>query len=116
MKVQVQLFSNLRDCLPQGSEVGKVVLDIPEGTTLGRFLESLDLDQCMTGRINFLENINAWQIRVNDKFTNDLDLILQSGDSVIVFPHMAGGVYRRYKEKNLSLIIHKALFIYYYHH
>ena len=91
MKVQIQLFSNLRDCLPQDAKSGKAILNMPEKTTLGRFLESLDLDQCMTGRINFLENINAWQIRVNDKFTNDLDLVLQSGDSVIVFPHMAGG-------------------------
>lgn len=100
MKVQVQLFSNLRDCLPQGSESGKGVLDIPEGTTLGRFLESLDLDRCMTGRISFLENTDAWQIRVNDNFTDNLDMILQPGAQVIIFPHMAGGQNSRLLDNN----------------
>ncbi|MBN1148202.1 MAG: MoaD/ThiS family protein [Anaerolineales bacterium] len=90
MKVQVQLFANLRECLPEGAERGRASVDLPEGTSLLDLFDALGVERCMSSG-SFVEQASAWQISVNDVFTQDLHLALRDGDRVIVFPHMAGG-------------------------
>jgi molybdopterin converting factor small subunit len=91
MKVDVQLFANLRDCLPEGSQRGKARVELLEPANLADLFEFLGVERCISATESFAAQISAWQISVNGEFTQDLGLELQDGDQVIVFPHMAGG-------------------------
>ena len=91
MKIQVQLFANLRECLPEGAERGRASIDLPEGGCLVDLFDALGVERCMSGGASFVEQASAWQISVNGEFTHDIHLTLYDGDQVIVFPHMAGG-------------------------
>ena len=90
MKVQVQLFANLRDCLPEDAERGRAHVGLPEGASLIELFDSLGVERCISGG-SIAEHASAWQISVNGEFIQDLQLTLRDGDQVIVFPHMAGG-------------------------
>lgn len=91
MKVEVQLFANLRDCLPADSKRGKAEVELEDGATLRDLFVLLDLDRCITGNESFFDLLDAWQISHNGEFTHDLSRRLEDGDVVVVFPHMAGG-------------------------
>ena len=91
MKVNVQLFSILRECLPKDAERGRLSVELAEGACLGDLFDELSVDRCLSGGKRFSEMLGSWQISVNGEFTEDLSRALQPGDSVIVFPHMAGG-------------------------
>jgi molybdopterin converting factor small subunit len=91
MKVQVQLFANLRECLPESAERGRADVNLPEGSSLIELFDVLGVERCMSGGASFEEQASAWQISVNGEFLQDLHLMLRDGDQVIVFPHMAGG-------------------------
>jgi len=91
MQVHVQLFANLRDCLPEGSQRGRAIVELSESASLADVFKFLDVERCISGSDSFAEQISAWQISVNGEFTQDLGAGLHDGDQVIVFPHMAGG-------------------------
>lgn len=91
MRVQVQLFANLRECLPEGAERGRAVVELPQGASLSDLFDSLGVERCTSSGRSFAEQVSAWQISVNGEFTQDLHLVLSDEDQVIVFPHMAGG-------------------------
>jgi molybdopterin converting factor small subunit len=91
MQVHVQLFANLRDCLPEGSQRGKALVELPEPASLADLFDFLGVERCISGSNSFEEQLSAWQISLNGEFTQDLGASLHEGDQVIVFPHMAGG-------------------------
>jgi molybdopterin converting factor small subunit len=91
MQIQIQLFANLRDCLPEGSQRGKALVELSEPASLADLFDFLDVERCISGSESFAEQISAWQISLNGEFTQDLGIELHDGDQVIVFPHMAGG-------------------------
>jgi molybdopterin converting factor small subunit len=91
MKVYIQLFSTLRDCLPPEAERGRASLDLPEGASLEALFDQLGVERCLGKGQTFAAQIDSWQVSVNGEFTRDLSRALQDGDQVVVFPHMAGG-------------------------
>lgn len=91
MVIQVQLFSNLRECLPDDAQRGRASVHLHQGAVLSDLFEYLDMDRCLGAGRTFAEQVGSWQISVNGEFTQDLNLLLRDGDQVIVFPHMVGG-------------------------
>ncbi len=92
MKIHVQLFSTLRDCLPPEAERGRLSLELSEGASLDDLFQRLGVDACLNPGKSFAAQLDSWQISVNGEFTRDLGRILREGDQVVVFPHMAGGL------------------------
>lgn len=78
--IQLKLFANLRDRLPPGAERGQARIDVEAGTTLGALIESLGipLDQ-------------AAIVVVNGRSTVAMSATLSDGDTVSIFPPVAGG-------------------------
>jgi len=91
LKIQVQLFSTLRDCLPTEAERGRALVNMPPGANLQDMFDRLGVDRCLGSGKTFAQQIDSWQVSVNGEFTRDLSRALQDGDQVVVFPHMAGG-------------------------
>ncbi|MDI6695301.1 MAG: MoaD/ThiS family protein [Anaerolineales bacterium] len=91
MKIQVQLFSSLRACLPPEAERGKIDLDLPEGADLRAMCAALEVQRCLPAGSGLDELLKSWQVSVNHEFVLDLNHPLQDGDQVMIFPHMAGG-------------------------
>jgi molybdopterin converting factor small subunit len=92
MKVQVQVFSYLRDYLPPGSSPrGELEVELPEGSTLKDLFIDLGIDQRL-GRDIFSSPLgNIFQVMVNHVAVDDFDHPLAEGDIVVMFPPMAGG-------------------------
>jgi molybdopterin converting factor small subunit len=91
MLVVVQVFSFLRDCLPPGAERGRVSVKLLESATLRDLLTHLDLNRCLSNGRRLEDELDSWQVSVNGEFIFDLNRELQSGDQVLIFPHLAGG-------------------------
>lgn len=80
--VQVQLFSRFRSLLPPEAR-GRATLEIPEGATVARLLDELDLASGEHGRVR--------RVAVNGQTQPDHDYILHDGDQVRIFPFVVGG-------------------------
>lgn len=91
MQVEVQLFSFLRDCLPPDTERGRITVELSAGNTVDDLFKQLELNRCLPGDRSLEAELDSWQISVNGEFVSDLSRVLQPGDQVLVFPHMAGG-------------------------
>ncbi|MGH7383612.1 MAG: MoaD/ThiS family protein [Candidatus Rokuibacteriota bacterium] len=79
MKVAVQLTATLRAYLPPGSRGDRVVLDVPDGTTVDQVVHSLRIP-------SELERLTV----VNGRDAVP-DQPLAEGDVLSVFPPLAGG-------------------------
>lgn len=84
MKVNVRLFANLREKLPD-AERGRATLELAEGTTLFDLIDSLDIEDKL-----------AQMVLVNGRqaprpAVERAAVALQEGDTVAVFPPLAGG-------------------------
>jgi molybdopterin converting factor small subunit len=79
MEVTVKLFANLRKYLPPESDGRKVVLKVPEGTTIREVASSLKVPEQLL-QIVLVNGNNA-----------SLDESLSEGDEISIFPYMAGG-------------------------
>jgi molybdopterin converting factor small subunit len=79
MKIEIKLFAHFREYLPPGSEKYSCRLDLEEGTTVGRALETLKvpLSDPMIALVNGLHRT--------------FEDPLQPGDVLSVFPPVAGG-------------------------
>ncbi len=91
MIIQIQLFANLRDCLPSDSRRGKAEVEIPDGSNLQDLIDHLGIEQCLGEGVSIADQIESWQISIDGEFIHDLERVLTNGNQVIVFPHMAGG-------------------------
>lgn len=92
MKVQVQVFSFLRDFLPQASrQSGEVEVDLPETATLQDLFVCLGIHRQIQQDIFAHELNHSFQVLINDVAVNSYSQPLCAGDRVVLFPPMAGG-------------------------
>jgi sulfur-carrier protein len=79
MNVEVALYATLSKYLPQGAEQRKAVITAREGATVREIMLRLGIPQ---------EHPNI--LLVNGKQANP-DTVLQDGETVAIFPPLAGG-------------------------
>ncbi|MFH2040215.1 MAG: MoaD/ThiS family protein [Chloroflexota bacterium] len=77
MDIHIQLYSNLREKLPQGSK-GKAVLHLKDEASLQDLLDELEITQKIV-------------ISVNNEQETDTSRRLQNGDNVKMFSSISGG-------------------------
>jgi molybdopterin converting factor subunit 1 len=81
IQVTVRLFASLREM----AGTGQCVLDVPDGATLEQAIDRL------VERFPALDGHQAsWHFAVNQEHAEPGE-ILKDGDSVAVFPYVAGG-------------------------
>jgi molybdopterin converting factor small subunit len=92
MKVQVQVFSYLREYLPPGtSSRGEVELELDDQATLRDLFTALGFERRLGSNI-FNEKVeNTFQVMVNQAAVENYNYSLSDGDRVVMFPPMAGG-------------------------
>lgn len=81
MHIEVKLFANLRKNLPPGSSGGKVQLTLEGGATIQTLIDQLKIPIEL-----------AQMVLVNGEQTREFDRPLADGDTVSIFPPVAGGV------------------------
>jgi sulfur carrier protein ThiS len=77
IKINLQLYSILREKLPQDAK-GQAVLQLNHGTSLQDLLDELEITRKVV-------------ISVNDDHESDLSRRLQDGDRVKIFSSIGGG-------------------------
>jgi molybdopterin converting factor small subunit len=80
MQIEVKLFANLRKLLPPGSSGGKAQITLGEGATIEALIHHLHIPIEM-----------AQMVLVNGEQTREFDRPLADGDTVSIFPPVAGG-------------------------
>ena len=91
MKIQIQLFSVLRDLLPPGAERGRTTVTLPEGATLSELVAHLGIDQKLGLAPGEIVSKAGWQVMVADRFEADMGRVLYGGDEVKILPPISGG-------------------------
>jgi molybdopterin converting factor small subunit len=91
MKVQVQLFSFLRECLPPSAERGRAEVELPDQATIRDLFLQLGLHKSMQSNILESKLADVFEVTVNGASEVNYDRHLQDGDKVVMFPPMAGG-------------------------
>ena len=80
MHIEVKLFANLRKHLPLGSSGSKAQLTLEEGATIAALIRHLSIPLEL-----------AQMVLVNGEQTREFDRPLADGDTVSIFPPVAGG-------------------------
>lgn len=84
MEIELKLFMQFRQFLPEGAQKGIARLHVPEGTTFAGLLQHLG----MPGPEDKIIVING----ISHKQGPAVDAVqLQEGDTVAIFPPIAGG-------------------------
>lgn len=91
MRIDVQIFSILRDCLPPDAERGQATLSLPEGATLADLVAHLGIDRRLGYGATDVVAKAGWQVIVSGKYEPDMERVLRDGDQVRIFPPVAGG-------------------------
>lgn len=81
MHIEVKLFANLRKNLPSGSSGGKAQLTVEDGATIHTVIAQLQIPVEL-----------AQMVLVNGEQTREFDRQLSDGDTVSIFPPVAGGL------------------------
>ena len=79
MKVELILYASLRNCLPAQYGKNSCIMEVEEGTTIGKLLAKLQIPP-EAARILFR---NGVQVKGDE--------VLKDGDRVGAFPPVAGG-------------------------
>lgn len=79
IQVRLKLIANLRQFLPAGAQRGTCMLHVPAGSSIGELLERVGVPE-PGGEVVLLNGRDA-----------RLDDFVQEGDTVAVFPRIAGG-------------------------
>ncbi len=79
MKIEVKLFATFREYLPPGSEGYGCVLDVEDGTTIGRILDRLKIP----ASVPLIALVNGLH--------RDRSDAMHAGDVLSIFPPVAGG-------------------------
>ena len=80
MHINIKLFATLRKHLPPGSSGTKAKLTLDTGTTLQSLIDQLKIPMEL-----------AQMVLVNGEQTREFDRPLQDGETVSIFPPVAGG-------------------------
>ena len=83
MNVRLKLFASLADFLPNGAKQNEVMLDVADGQSVGALLDQHNVprDACHL-------------LLINGRFSPPAeadDVVLKEGDTVAVWPPVAGG-------------------------
>jgi len=84
VKVEVRLFANLREKLP-GALRGRATLELREGASLRDLLDALEIEARMAQMV-LVNGVQA----PRDPAAREV-LQLSAGDTVAIFPPVAGG-------------------------
>ena len=91
MRVQVKLFSILRDCLPPGAARNHTTIELEQGARLVDLITHLGIDRRLGHAAETLSTVAGWQVLINGQFESDMSRTLADGDQVQIFPPVAGG-------------------------
>jgi len=80
MHIDVKLFANLRKKLPPGSSGSKAQITLEAGATIQALIDFLNIPVEL-----------AQMVLVNGEQTREFDRQLVDGDTVSIFPPVAGG-------------------------
>jgi molybdopterin converting factor small subunit len=83
MQVEVKLFGHFREYLPKDAVNGKTVVTLPEGASMLRLFDALN--------IPFELDEGIFMAVVNDHEVTNIDAPLKDGDQVSLFPPLPGG-------------------------
>jgi len=89
MKVEVQLLSTLRDCLPESKGEGEI--DLSDDSTLVDLMVHLGIDKKLGKTPKKIIESASWVIMINGHFEHNLERTLNEGDKIQIFPWVAGG-------------------------
>ncbi|MDP6776818.1 MAG: MoaD/ThiS family protein [Candidatus Latescibacteria bacterium] len=79
MQIQVRLFATLARHLPAGSDGRTASVCVPEGTKIAQVLDRLGVPPKLA-KLTFVDSVHR-----------DPDFVLSEGNTVSVFPPIAGG-------------------------
>ncbi len=80
MQIEAKLFANLRKKLPPGSSGSKAQITLEDGATIQTLIDFLNIPVEL-----------AQMVLVNGEQTREFDRQLAEGDTVSIFPPVAGG-------------------------
>ncbi len=81
MKIEIKLFATLRKLLPSHAHGSTATLEVEDGMTVARLIEQLQIPKEMA-QLVLINGVNI---------EGDYWRILQQGDTVSIFPPVAGG-------------------------
>ncbi len=82
MKIEIKLFANLKKLLPPDAEGRTATLEVEDGLTVAALVEQLQIPKEMA-QLVLINGINI---------EGEYSRTLQEGDTVSVFPPVAGGI------------------------
>ncbi len=82
MKIEIKLFANLKRLLPTHAEGSTATLEVEDGLTVAELIEQLQIPKEMA-QLVLVNGINI---------EGEYSRVLQEGDTVSVFPPVAGGI------------------------
>lgn len=92
MKVQLHVFSYLREYLPSHSNArGEFELDLPDLVNLKDLFIALGYESRLGTKIFDTQVDHTFQVLINQVPVNDYTHPLADGDEIVLFPPMAGG-------------------------
>lgn len=91
MRIQVHLFSILRDCLPPDAEGGRAAITMPDGATLAELIARLGIDEYLGFPAYDISTKAGWQVMVSGRHEPDVNRVLSDGEEVMIFPPVSGG-------------------------
>jgi len=80
MHIEIKLFANLRKHLPAGSTRSKAQITLADGATIEALIRHLNIPVEL-----------AQMVLVNGEQTREFNRSLADGDTVSIFPPVAGG-------------------------
>lgn len=91
MEVKVKLFSILKECLPPDAKRGEVNITLSDEATLVDLITHLGIDTWLGYDALDVPGKAGWQVVVSGKYESDMTRKLQDGETVLIFPPIAGG-------------------------
>nr|VFJ59432.1 MAG: Mut7-C ubiquitin [Candidatus Kentron sp. FM]VFJ59620.1 MAG: Mut7-C ubiquitin [Candidatus Kentron sp. FM]VFK12011.1 MAG: Mut7-C ubiquitin [Candidatus Kentron sp. FM] len=83
VRIKLKLFASLGQYLPPSARQNTVDLDMPEGMTIAAVLDGVGVP-CKSVKLVFIDGVH--------QFPEDLDYrVLESGETLAVWPPVAGG-------------------------
>ncbi len=82
MKIEIKLFANLKKLLPPDAEGRTATLEVEDGLTVAALVEQLQIPKEMA-QLVLVNGVNI---------EGEYSRTLQEGDTVSVFPPVAGGI------------------------
>ena len=82
MKIEIKLFATLRKLLPPDSDGTKATIEVEDGLTVAGLIDQLQIPKEMA-QLVLINGINI---------EGEYSRVIQEGDTVSVFPPVAGGI------------------------